>query len=518
LPNAYLQPGDEFQFAYFGHGPLLEFADGDVNATILAEWLSGFPHSVTVAVILDSCHSCGFAYQLARAGVKDKDGNSLDGHHLCIVWASSGADNYLVASWNLWWNKWRNNNFLEDLIDGIGRELRKRGGIAFPRDIIPGINNGKAGCIYGSIRPCRAWAPIPWDGELSADRQPTLTWSRGDWAADVNGHEVYFGSSFAEVNDADTNDTTGVYRGRDDVNSQVELNFWVEVDPCDPNYIRYIYDPGILVLGKTYYWRIDEVNDFHPDSPWKGDVWSFMVGNYLVVDGFEDYNNTSNKIQDTWIKGGGGTVGYPDPNYAEVTIVQSGRQSMPFDYNNTKSPYYSDATRTFATPQDWTAYGVKALELWFMGKVDNNNVAPVYVTLQDSTGPSATVIHPDPNIVLQDAWQAWDIALSDFTGVDMTKIMKITIGVGDSTPRGTGTLYFDDIRLYPPRCFPKYGPAGDITGDCKVDIDDLAVLSDNWLLTSTNPNIDLYYDGEINFRDFAVLGNYWLQQQLWPSW
>jgi hypothetical protein len=35
--------------------------------------------------------------------------------------------------------------------------------------------------------------------------------------------------------------------------------------------------PNGLVPGTTYYWRIDEVNDTNPDSPWKGDLWSFTV-------------------------------------------------------------------------------------------------------------------------------------------------------------------------------------------------------------------------------------------------
>jgi len=38
----------------------------------------------------------------------------------------------------------------------------------------------------------------------------------------------------------------------------------------------YPYPDG-LVPGTTYYWRIDEVNDADPNSPWKGDVWSFFI-------------------------------------------------------------------------------------------------------------------------------------------------------------------------------------------------------------------------------------------------
>jgi len=32
-----------------------------------------------------------------------------------------------------------------------------------------------------------------------------------------------------------------------------------------------------FVPGTTYYWRIDEVNDTEPNSPWKGPVWSFSI-------------------------------------------------------------------------------------------------------------------------------------------------------------------------------------------------------------------------------------------------
>ncbi len=32
-----------------------------------------------------------------------------------------------------------------------------------------------------------------------------------------------------------------------------------------------------LVWGTTYYWRIDGVNPDKPGSPWKGDVWSFLL-------------------------------------------------------------------------------------------------------------------------------------------------------------------------------------------------------------------------------------------------
>lgn len=36
-------------------------------------------------------------------------------------------------------------------------------------------------------------------------------------------------------------------------------------------------NPNGLVPGTTYYWRVDEVNEADPASPWKGDVWSFLL-------------------------------------------------------------------------------------------------------------------------------------------------------------------------------------------------------------------------------------------------
>jgi hypothetical protein len=133
------------------------------------------------------------------------------------------------------------------------------------------------------------------------------------------------------------------------------------------------YDPGTLELGKTYEWRVDEIG---PPTV-TGYLWSFTTIPCLVVDDFEKYTNSEpNIIYKTWKDGlgynpqGNGTgskAGYRDPDYAEVTIVHEGKQSLPVDYNNAKLPYYSEVDRTFDTPQDWTVYGVKALTLWLRG-------------------------------------------------------------------------------------------------------------------------------------------------------
>jgi hypothetical protein len=583
--------------------------------------------------------------------------------------------------------------------------------------------------------PLKATGPNPANNATGVEPTPTLSWSPGNKATE---HDVYFGDNYDDVNDANSLDTPGptnVYRGRQ--------------DPCT-------YDITTeLKWNQTYYWRIDEVNE---PNIWRGNIWQFTTRDFNVADDFERYNNTSSKIQGTWIKGGGGIVGYPDPNYAERSITHGGAQSMPFDYNNIKSPYYSDVNRTFDSPQNWTAYGLyplKSLTLWFRGypervgsfsytgtanpyaatiyacgadignvadlrhpslyhdecrfgykavtsgtnttlpgstttftgvkiiaKVDsvgntgdsvgkagvmirdsldansvngfmcvrritgggygvafqyrstggkgattiqtdvndtgitlpcwvaltlqtptaNRNVrayysknstngtdgtwyplgtvqqfpsgtmylpksgsapiyiglaatpqsdtatrmakfssvtlttgaagawasrdisiksniaTPLYVTLQDSSGNTAKVTHPNSYIVLQNTWQEWDIALSDFKNknpiLELTNIKKITIGTGNgSSSSGAGTLYFDDIRVYMPRCVAN-AVAPDFTGSgCLVDNQDLRILTDNWLIsgdyqvtpaTSWDPNNDVNlvaryrFDGNYN--------------------
>ena len=61
--------------------------------------------------------------------------------------------------------------------------------------------------------------------------------------------------------------------------------------------------------------------------------------------------------------------------------------------------------------------------------------------------------------IQQASWQQWIIDLSAFGGfgVDPANVTQIAIGFGDETnltPGGAGTVYFDDIRLYPLRELP----------------------------------------------------------------
>jgi len=289
--------------------------------------------------------------------------------------------------------------------------------------------------------PVKARSPNPSNGATGARMTATLTWKPGDNAA---LHQVYFGTD----EDAVKNATTGSpeYKGTRDLGSES-------------------YDPGKLAWYTTYYWRVDEVNNVHPDSPWVGNLWSFTTGDFLVVDDFELYNDLdpanpkSNRIFNTWIDGydiptNGSVVGYADPPFTEQSIVHSGRQAMPLFYDNSGPAYYSEAEMTLSYPRDWTEEGVATLTLWFYG--DPANAAEsMYVAVSNATGPTAVVYHDNPDAVLIDAWTQWNIDLEEIgnQGVVLTNVDSIAIGFGNrNNPQvgGSGMLFIDDIRLYRP--------------------------------------------------------------------
>jgi len=278
-------------------------------------------------------------------------------------------------------------------------------------------------------------SPEPPNGAVDVKRTQIISWSPSVFAA---SHQVYFGTDKDTVKNADTGSPE--YKGTRDLGAQS-------------------YDPGILELGVTYYWRIDEVNNTNPDSPWTGILWSFTTANFLIVDDFESYNDIdppdpgSNRIFEAWLDGygiptNGALVGNDLPPYAEQNIVHSGNQSMPYFYDN--SVGYSEATLTLTYPRDWTENGVTTLTIWFRG--DSANAAE---TLYVALNGSAVVNHDNPNAEQIDEWTQWNIDLQAFAdqGVNLANVNTISLGLGNkSNPLagGSGVVYFDDIRLYPP--------------------------------------------------------------------
>jgi hypothetical protein len=315
-------------------------------------------------------------------------------------------------------------------------------------EIDPDMTTVHTGDVWTFIaQPYTAYLPDPADGAndaSSTDPNIDLTWAAGLNAVE---HQVYFADNFADVNDGAAAADQGTF--------------------ADPNFA-----PGQLSPLTSYYWRVDEID--MTGTVQTGEVWSFTT--YSPIDDFEDYNNAvGQRPFEVWVDGigyslpepgnpGNGTgaaVGHdvwsPDSPYfggllMETSIVNGGAQSMPVDYNNVNQPYYSQIERTWAVPQNWTVGGADSLTVHFRGE-PSNGAESLYVSLQDSAGMTAVVVHDDAEVLKIARWQTWTIPYTAFEGVNAAAVKTMMIGMGDRAapaPGGAGTVYFDDFWITKP--------------------------------------------------------------------
>ncbi len=289
----------------------------------------------------------GYGDDVFRAGFWDVD----VWHHICVTYdgttARLYADGLEVAfaakTWDLVPNVariGRQVNSAAEFWDGMVDDVRVYN-VALTPDQIKDVMRGD---------PLIAWAPQPKRGaNVDIRDAEVLSWSPGDTAAQ---HDVYFGTDRDAIKAADTD--SAEYQGR-----QAATSFS----------LAGVVDFG----GGAYFWRVDEV-EADGATVHRGSIWEFTIPDYLIVDEFETYTDdyeAGEAIWQAWIdgltNGTGAVVGYFDAPFAEETIVHSGAQSMPLDYNNVNSPYYSEAETEWTSAQDWTLYGVTDLSLWFQG-------------------------------------------------------------------------------------------------------------------------------------------------------
>lgn len=295
-----------------------------------------------------------------------------------------------------------------------------------------------------------AFNPTPIDGAKNVSTDPILSWSPGH---SEDKHIVYFGPSLTNV----------------DANAAHVRN------PPQPQEVNSFY-PGILELGKTYYWRIDEVNNIDHNKICTGDIWRFTVIDFLNIDDFESYNNNENMINNTWEKTGEAFI------YTSDSAMKCG-QSMAFDYY-----YYDDflcqATRKFTTPQDWYSTAGKNLDLFFSGNTTNDTNVQMYLILSDGVNDAA-FLYQDMADIQQNDWHLWRIDLQNQNRLDLSNIQTISIGFSAGatqlTYTGRNVVYFDNIRLYSPKCVEQNRPNTDLNSDCVVNFKDFREIFDNWL-------------------------------------
>jgi len=274
--------------------------------------------------------------------------------------------------------------------------------------------------------PVHAREPNPDSGATDVDPDVVLSWRAGREAAQ---HDVYLST-----------DEQAVIDGNTPVVTTTEAS----------------HGPVPLDLDMTYYWKVNEVNMAETPTTLDGDVWNFTTHEFLVVDDFESYNDLdpgepdSNRIFFTWLDGydiptNGSLVGYDVPSFVEENNVYTGKQAMPFFYDNSGTARYSEAELTLSPAEDWTEHGITVLSLQFCGD-PNNTADKMYVKLNGSK----VEYDGDAADIATLLWKQWTIDVASF-GTNLQNVTKLSIGFGDETsmtPGGSGKVLFDDIRLY----------------------------------------------------------------------
>ena len=284
------------------------------------------------------------------------------------------------------------------------------------------------GDIWSFTTPGAVGNPQPANGAADVPMAATLNWTAAD---NATSHELYFGTNADAVKSATA--ASPEYIGTRALGAES-------------------YDPGGLAWDSSYAWRVDEV---YPTETIKGLVWNFTTADFILVDDFESYNDidppdpTSNTIYSNWIDGygiatNGAITSNELPPYAEQAIVHGGAQSMKYLYDT--NLLISESTLTLVYPKDWTEQSVTKLSLWFRS-ASANAAERVFVALNGGVA----VYHDDSAATQITGWNEWVIDLAAF-GVDLANVNTVTIGFGtrnpgEPGPGGTGTMYFDDIRL-----------------------------------------------------------------------
>ncbi len=135
------------------------------------------------------------------------------------------------------------------------------------------------------------------------------------------------------------------------------------------------------------------------------------------------------------------TVSMADDVYIGLALVSNNAGASP------TAAEFSNVSTTGSVSGQWQTADIGG------GQLESNDPAPMYVRIEDASGTSATVTHPDDTVAVRPAWQEWTIPYSDLGGVNLSRVQTITIGVGSVTSPsagGTGTVYIDDVGFGKP--------------------------------------------------------------------
>jgi len=278
---------------------------------------------------------------------------------------------------------------------------------------------GTARLVVGTLKTAQFDNPKNMATDVLRDTD--LAWIAGNFA---QTHNVYFGTSWDDVNNATTPDSAG------------------QSDTT--------YDPGLLDYGQTYFWRVDEVNAPPDSTVFTGDVWSFTVEPFSIP--VEDVSVTASSSNS-------------DAMGPEKTIDGSGLNEL--DQHSTVA---TDMWLSAAEPAPWIQYEFdKVYKLDQLIVWNSNQVIEAFlgfgakdVTIETSVDGAAWTALEGP-IVFNQATSMDDYTANTAVGFGgvQARFVRITINAGYGVIPQWG---LSEVRfLYIPTFAREPEPAGGST-------------------------------------------------------
>jgi hypothetical protein len=204
-----------------------------------------------------------------------------------------------------------------------------------------------------------------------------------------------------------------------------------------------------------------------------------------TIDDFEEYDPLT--FPAAWMPGGGG-MSMLDP-----MASHSGLQGMRLEVHNPAPMMFSQATRLFATSQNFAGSG-KTLNLYVKSMLPpHRQLNDLYVVIRDtggqagrfemdSSGTYGAVQIFSPNT----DWIGVSVDMRAFSPqVNTMEIIGLDIGFQSDNEPLDGFVMIDDIILA--EQIKTVEPVGDLDGDYHVNLADLMVLAEHWLNSGVWP-------------------------------
>ncbi|MBN2180850.1 MAG: LamG domain-containing protein [Sedimentisphaerales bacterium] len=386
--------------------------------------------------------------------------------------------------------------------------------------------------------PEKAAVPVPDDGSVVIQTEVTLQWDAGIYAAQENGHHVYFGNNLDEVNEGTGDTDKGLTSST-------------------------TYSVTALEQGVTYYWRIDETDGV---NVWKGIIWSFTIQPLIAFNPSpsdrENYVNPDVELE--WGPGAEATRHdiYIGNNFEEVNnATRASHANVQLKMFNSTTTY-DPGTLEYGTTYYWRVDGSKGATMWKGDVWSFTTIQEIQVTdpnlvgwwkLNDDTGTIALdwsgnynhgVLKNGPQWIfghLEGALQFdgindyVDLPIGDIVGTLNEATLAIWVNFANPDAGvmlpilnlGTDTTNYAYLS-------PRFNEEGNMrvsitTGGFSDDLDSLeGALATGWhhvAVISEPNNLELYLDGELVgslvaenvLSDLGVTTENWIGRPEWPN-